>query len=74
MRVAVLAVSLLAAAGCAGAARHPGAPATARAAGVRAAAFDSAQARRLCANADSVIVAGRACELRDQGAPFRLLP
>jgi hypothetical protein len=34
----------------------------------------SAQARRLCANADSVIAAGRTCELREQGARFRILP
>ena len=40
----------------------------------RTATLDSAQARRLCANADSVIAAGRACEIRDQRAPFRTFP
>jgi hypothetical protein len=73
MRGLVVVLAAYVAAGCA----RPGtsaAPAERAARATRTATLDSAQARRLCANADSVIAAGRTCELREQGARFRILP
>jgi hypothetical protein len=73
MRTVPLVLGLLAATGCARAMPSSGEPARASVASTRA-ALDTGQVRRMCANADSVIAAGRACEVLDQGARFRMLP
>jgi hypothetical protein len=74
MRTIPLALGLLAATGCARAVPSSGERGGATQAVTRAAALDTSQARRLCANADSVITAGRACEVRDQGVRSSRFP
>jgi hypothetical protein len=72
MRWIVTGIALVGATACARAAMD-GEKQHARAARAPA-ALDSSRARTLCANADSVIRAGHACALRDQGSRMRILP
>ncbi len=73
MRILIVALAAGMAAGCARAS-VPGPRDETATSAARVAALDTVQARRLCANADSVIAAGRACMLHEQGARIRILP